>query len=309
MPRHPLLLGLGALGLVLSACGSRLPRPGDDRAARRSSPLADLTGAWGSVEQKTDRDCGERIERQEWQIRQRGTVLSGFGDRSVTWVSLDGKPIARGSSLRCTQSWRYLFGGEATADGGRVQIASIQQRPGSCPIEESRVTFCDVRRHNPTEIVLDCGRGPVLLAKRMDPPVPIEMVERAPGSITGVWTWHHRSIDSEGDTKIEIERWQLRQRVNLVEGFYDRTVHVRSGDGRIFRCNGALEYTSRARFEVRGVMSGQRIRIRELRYAATRDRCETGHRTLDEYEGVVRAEGDEILLSWGRGAQILFRRY
>jgi hypothetical protein len=149
----------------------------------------------------------------------------------------------------------------------------------------------------------------LLLTQRLDAPVPVDLVVREPGSVTGLWTWHQRSVDNDGDTKIEEEIWQLRQLQNGIEGFYDRTVWVRSGDGRRFQCNNHLEYASHARFRVRGDVRGQRLRIRELGYQTEPNTCESGHRSLDAYEGWIRPDGKTIELSWGHGAQLLYRRY
>ena len=128
------------------------------------------------------------------------------------------------------------------------------------------------------------------------------------GSVTGVWTWHHRSRDPQKDLKIEDEVWHLLQRGDEVYGYYDRLVVVRSADGRRFMCNHGLAYSNLARFRVRGHIKDGRMILKELDYRARPGACETGRRVLDTYQGTLAREGSLIRLRWKRGAQLLYKR-
>ena len=143
----------------------------------------------------------------------------------------------------------------------------------------------------------------------MGRPIPLAFALGRAGSVTGVWTWHHRSGDSQGDMKTEDETWHLLQNGDRVDGFYDRRVTVRSGDGRRFVCNNEYGYETFARFKVRGRIKGARVHIREVEFNAKAGACETSKRLLDEYQGIVALDGSMIHLSWGKGSQLLYRRY
>jgi hypothetical protein len=268
-----------------------------------------VEGVWDAQQRATDLEGDERISQHEWQIEQRGRAVRGFWTRGLTWVAHDGRAFACCGRPRCSELVRQLFSGEARREGVRVRLASATHDPGRCPAEERAPAECVLRRRDARLEVRCESSGALSLARRLDAPVPSEVVTRDPGTVTGIWTWHQRSVDPDGDMKVEEEVWQLRQVGRAVDGFYDRTVWVRSGDGRRFQCNNHLQYTSHARFRVRGEVHGQRLRIRELGYKTEPSTCETGHRSLDAYEGWIQPDGKTIELSWGSGAQRLYRRY
>ena len=267
----------------------------------------DVSGVWDLVEQSFDDDGDERIERQEWQLQQRGSEVLGFCARSRSWVSGDGLPFACSGQPRTMDSWRVLLRGRMERGMATVRVTRQHREPGPCQ-SEPPLESCRLARGGRV-LLVDCGSGWVPLQRRLDSPVPLELAERRPGSLTGVWTWNLRSLDSEGDLKSEVETWQLRQIGGKLEGHYDREVRVSSRDGRRFQCNQELSYVSRARFRVRGWVDGGRVHLEELGFTATPDPCETGYRSLDRYDGSIDQNGDIITLSWGRGAQLLYRRY
>jgi hypothetical protein len=295
---------LGALLLTLAACGPRLPS-----AVSGPQGDAEAQGVWDVEMRQTDADGDERVEQQEWQVRRRGDAFDGFWDRALTWISGDGRSFACSGRPRYTQWSRHLFSGQRVGGEVRLRITSTVRETSPCSGPDLAPRACVLRRRGARLEALCDGGPPLTLAHRLAPPVPLELVRRAPGSITGVWTWHQRSTDREGDAKLEEEVWQLQQRSGVVEGFYVRTVWVRSGDGRRFQCNNQLQYSSKARFRVRGEIEGNRLRIRELGYTTLPDRCEDGRRTLDAYDGWIQTGGKVIELSWGKGAQLLYRRY
>jgi len=270
-----------------------------------------VAGVWDSVRRDLDAEGDERIERQEWHLHQQGKAIEGFCLRSVTWSSLDGRPFLCNGRLRYTEISRHLLRGEAEGLRARLEVTSSWQAPSPCRSDELAMRSCTLTGRGAALLSGYCGHA-FELQRRSDAPLPLDLVQRATGSITGVWTWHLRSRDAEGDSKSESEVWQLRQEGERLAGFYDRAVTVRSGDGRRFQCNDETEYMNRARFRISGTLRGPRVHIKELGFTAEPDPCENGYRSLAEYQGTLdRGDGaqDRIVLSWGRGAQILIRRY
>ena len=53
---------------------------------------------------------------------------------------------------------------------------------------------------------------------------------------------------------------------------------------------------------------GERISISEIDFQAERHPCENALRRLDSYQGALSPTGQELLLSWGNGSQLLRRR-
>jgi len=99
------------------------------------------------------------------------------------------------------------------------------------------------------------------------------------------------------------------QRDRRIRGHYDRQVTIRSKDGRPFKCNNALYYSNRTRFFPEGEVRGGRIHFREVSYRTSGGACESGRRELDQYTGSLDPAAQRLTLSWGRGAQVLTRRY
>jgi hypothetical protein len=252
------------------------------------------------VEQTLDSQGDELIERQEWQLQTAGPDIVGFWQRSRTWVSGDGVPFACNSRPRYTESWRYLFRGRGDDNGARLKVTRWFREPGRCQSDQLPVESCRLAREG-RFLLADCGQGLFRLERRLDSPVPLDLAEHPPGSLTGVWTWNLRSTDGQGDVKLEAETWQLRQHGNQLAGHYDRHVTVRSGDGRRFRCNQQLHYTSRARFVVRGGVEGRHLHLEEVSFSAVPDPCETGYRSLDHYVGVVDPRGGASARTCCRG--------
>jgi hypothetical protein len=124
--------------------------------------------------------------------------------------------------------------------------------------------------------------------------------------VGGVWEWELRSIDAEGDERLEREVWHLVEQDGGVSGYYDRTVSRMRGDGTYF-CNGLDRYETSTRYTITGQRFGDRLTLTEVDYQATPSKCDNALRRLDSYQGHV-SEGDELILSWGPGTQLLRRR-
>jgi hypothetical protein len=274
-----------------------------------------IAGVWDLVRESRDEAGDRRIERSEWHLQAAGGRVHGFVHRALTYLSTDGVPFRCSGQLQATRSWRTVVEGRLGQGGRTAELGAIASAsdPTACGVDSADPVL-DARRCRITLVAtsrlrVECGSGAIELARRLESPVPVRLAIHDPDTLTGVWTWHHRSVDAEGDVKSETETWRLEQRGSVLNGQYERVVVVRSGDGRRFQCNGALQYTNESRFELRGKIEGRRVRIRELSFQARPHRCETGQRTLDEYEGVLAPGGHAIRLSWGRGAQLLQRRF
>lgn len=297
-----------ALVLLVASCAPvATPRARDEGSA--------IAGAWDLVSESTDQAGDRRIERSEWHLQAGGGRVHGFVHRALTYLSANGVPFRCSGQLQATRSWRSVVEGRLGPGGRTAELGTIASAgdPTACgdggadPALDAR--RCRLSLVAASRLRVECGHGQSELSRRLESPVPVRLAIHDPDTLTGVWTWHHRSVDAEGDVKSETETWRLEQRGVMLSGQYERVVVVRSGDGRRFQCNGALQYTNASRFELSGKIEGRRVRIRELSFRARPHRCETGQRTLDEYEGVLAPGGHAIRLSWGRGAQLLQRRF
>ncbi|MEK6607046.1 MAG: hypothetical protein AABZ30_05230 [Myxococcota bacterium] len=128
----------------------------------------------------------------------------------------------------------------------------------------------------------------------------------APRSLAGVWVWTHRSVDPIGDVHVEDEAWQLEETpAGQLRGHYDRTVTSIASDGRPYRCNGALTFTRKARYQIEGGVKDRRVTLRETDYEVETGPCEDGRREIDTYEGWLDDAG--LLLRWPGGEHALRR--
>jgi hypothetical protein len=141
-------------------------------------------------------------------------------------------------------------------------------------------------------------------------PMPVESIATAAeppsAQISGTWTWEMRGLGWDGDAKIEQEEWHLQQSGNVIRGYYDRVVTSVSTDGHPYRCNQQTQFATLTRYQVEGQISGSEVLIREVSYDTKPSQCEERpQRRLDAYRGNVA--GDEIILVWGTGKQVLKR--
>lgn len=267
-----------------------------------------LTGVWGAVDRRID-GGDERIEKHELHIERRGDSMTGFWTRSLSWHSLDGRPFACNGKPRYEVRWRSIVAGPVGGDIADLRTMAARQETleAGCP-PNPPPQACRLHRTG-SDLVAICGKRWVKLSQRLGAPVPLALALGVPGKVTGVWTWHNKSNDAQGDVKIEDEVWNLLQRNEEIVGYYDRQVIVRSGDGRRFVCNNELAYANVTRYRVAGKIVDGQLVIRELDYRAQPGLCETGKRRLDSYRGVVSTSSDSIRLAWSKGAQLLIRRH
>src|SRR5262249_9467755 len=74
--------------------------------------------------------------------------------------------------------------------------------------------------------------------------------ESPSASVGGTWIWELRSIDAEGDERLEREEWHILENAEGLAGYYDRTVARVRGDGSNFSCNGQPRYETVTRYNV-----------------------------------------------------------
>lgn len=268
-----------------------------------------IGGSWDLVEARQEGE-DRLVDQHELQLRWLGNDVVGVWDRSRSWLAAPGRAFVETNSQQCLLRRRHLLRGRIRADGGfsLAPVRSLAHARSTCAAPLPLPQDCVARRRD-TLLELRCARQLLLFSRRSEPATPLALAMAPPGEVTGIWTWHHRSVDGEGDLKIEHETWHLIQRGSQVEGFYDRTVRMRSRDGRPFRCNDELGYRNSARFRVRGLIAGREVYLKEISYSTAPSDCETGQRRLDRYIGVLEAGSGRIQLRWRSGAQFLRRRH
>jgi hypothetical protein len=304
-------MGLLLAGIAPCITGCGATRSAGTRYASLSAAGATakspLTGVWDLVQRSRDAEGDERIERHEFHAAPgpQGGVY-GVWNSSLTWVSADGRPFLcnNESSYRLQQRTLLRSSGE---NGGFFETLAHTDEPGPCGVHPKATEACAARVQG-SHLVLSCADRRLILSRRLDEPLPLAVALGDSKRVTGVWTWHHRSRDPDGDAKIENETWQLVQQGTRVRGYYLREVVVQSGDGRRFRCNGGHEYRNLAQFWVEGEVRGTELHLKETNYATLPGACETGQRTLDKYRGIVERGRSTIRLQFGRGSQFLYRR-
>jgi hypothetical protein len=125
-------------------------------------------------------------------------------------------------------------------------------------------------------------------------------------AVTGAWQWELKSVDAEGDERQEREVWHLTETDGEVSGWYERTV-LRQRIGGNFPCSGEPRIETATRFEIQGHRFGDYVTLTEVSFKARKNQCDNGLRRLDTYQGSVTGAGDELILSWGSGNQVLRR--
>ena len=295
--------------LLAAGCSSSLPAT--QLPVNSASLAQSVTGSWDLVQHKTDSDGDALVDRHEIQLMAQGPRVLAVWHRSRTWSASDGRHFRCSESNEGTIRSRALYGGNVS--GKLTTVHLLQQleadHPSPCEGELDEIASCDIALDKGALVARCDGERTYTFSPRIDPPVPAALAFANPKHFTGVWTWHHRSIDKDGDIKTEDETWHLVQHAGQVEGFYDRVVSIRSSDGRKFRCNDEVGYSNAARFRVQGKLVEGKLHLRELSYKTLPGRCETGKRTLDSYFGKVASGGHQVHLSWHNGVQVLRRRY
>ena len=315
-------LALGGAGRQTAA------RAGGRGVTTAGAPAHQVTGVWDWVFRSNDDQGNLRVEQEEWHLVQRGTAIEGYYDRALTLLSLDDHLFRCNQQLGITKFTRVRVAG--SVDGTRVQVreVSFDARPGPCDDGArslnqytGEITGATLRlewadRFGEQTLFRRQRAGGPRLAQQvgLEEHAPPQLDEAAaaaqarhPGvPIHGVFAWDLRTVDAEGDVRNEHEEWHIDEEGGALAGYYLRTVK-RMRDGGVFPCNGQPSQETRVRFELSGHRTGDTLVLAETAYKVERNACDNGLRRLDTYQGSIADTGNEVVLSWGSGNQVLRR--
>ncbi|HVZ72539.1 MAG TPA: hypothetical protein VHJ20_09200 [Polyangia bacterium] len=112
---------------------SRLPALLDNPSTLRSQAPIDVSGLWLWEHHGPASDGDDKQEREEWHVTQDGTKISGYYDRVVRQVSLDGHAYRCSLSLDFEIATRYQFSGEVRGNQIVIYESSFEVlAPSAC---------------------------------------------------------------------------------------------------------------------------------------------------------------------------------
>jgi hypothetical protein len=299
-------------------------------ASLGASSSPDASGVWDWVFRSADDQGDLRVEQEEWHLLQRGSQIEGYYDRAVTMMSTDERLFRCNQKLGFTKSTRVRIAGQVEGDKVVLREVAFEASPGPCDDgARNLVAYVGVLRGG-------------TLALRWGPEAGQTLIRRAEGSnatlaqltglgtpsgplgelngarpeaeasaanasvaVDGTWEWELRSIDAEGDERVEREEWHITEATDGIRGYYDRTVRRVRADG-VFTCNGQGRYETATRYTITGQRFGDKLTLTEIDYKAAPSGCDNALRRLDTYQGQL-ASADDLVLSWGPGNQLLRR--
>jgi hypothetical protein len=325
MQRH--LLALVAVS-VASGCAATAPHARTHAAAQATAVAPgspDASGTWDWMFRSTDDQGDMRVEQEEWHLAQKGLRIEGYYDRAVTMMSVDERLFRCNQRLGFTKTTRVRVAGQVEGDRVVLREVAFEAKPGPCDDgARNLVAYIGVIRGATLALRWGPEAGQTLV-RRTDNAghTPLNgggeqvtggEVQRASmqsneptAPVGGTWIWELRSIDAEGDERLEREEWHLAEGSDGVSGYYDRTVARVRGDGSNFVCNNLPRYETTTRYNVSGQRFGDKVTLTETDYKASRSPCDNALRRLDTYQGHV-ADADSLILSWGPGNQLLRRK-
>jgi hypothetical protein len=318
------------LVLGLSGCATMMPHAkghGPARALVAQSGATDASGVWDWVFRSTDDQGDMRVEQEEWHLQQRGTQIEGYYDRAVTMMSTDERLFRCNQKLGFTKSTRVRVAGQVEGERIVMREVAFEASPGPCDDgARNLVAYVGVLKGGTLALKWGPEAGQTLI-RRTDAGHTALADATTGGSlgvsegeaeaahegegvgasvpVDGTWEWELRSIDAEGDERVEREEWHITESSDGIRGYYDRTVRRVRGDGT-FACNGEGRYETSTRYTISGQRFGDKLTLTELDYKAAPTRCDNALRRLDTYQGQV-AGADDLVLSWGPGNQLLHR--
>jgi hypothetical protein len=309
------------LALVAALAGGCAARPQVRSTPQPVAPpsLADASGVWDWIFRSTDDQGDMRVEQEEWHIRQRGAHLEGYYDRAVTMMSTDERLFRCNQKLGFTKVTRVRIAGQVEGDRVMLREVAFEAKPGPCDDgARNLVEYSGVVRGGTLALRWGPQAGQTLVrrsdgvAATLGQSSGLGADESATPALAasvplgGTWEWELRSIDAEGDERLEREEWHLDENGDGIHGYYDRTVSRVRGDGR-FSCNGEDRFETSTRYTVVGQRFGDKLTLTEVDYKAAPNRCDNALRRLDSYQGQL-ADEETLILSWGPGNQLLRRR-
>jgi hypothetical protein len=314
-----------ALLLAAAASGCATARPARPIAATPMAPpltFADASGTWDWIYRSTDDQGDMRVEQEEWHLLQSGSRVEGYYDRAVTLMSTDERLFRCNQKLGFTKVTRVRVAGRLEGERILLREVGFDAKPGPCDDGARNLVEYSGVLHGGTlalrwgpeagqTLVRRSDGGHTPLAQASGIPAAFEGATRpasleASVPVDGTWEWELRSIDAEGDERLEREEWHLTEATDGIHGFYDRTVRRVRGDGT-FSCNGQERYETATRYTVVGQRFGDKVTLTEVDYKAEPTKCDNALRRLDSYQGHI-ADPDSLVLSWGPGNQLLRRK-
>jgi hypothetical protein len=168
---------------MLSAAADPGPRETDDptvpdagstpAAAMASQEPTDVSGFWIWEHHGIVPGGDEKLEREEWHVTQEGSALTGYYDRVVHQVSIDGHAYRCSMALDFQIATRYQFTGEVRGDQILIHESSYQVLdPSACDDGKRRLDAYEGQA-SPDELRLVWGVGGQIL-RRARPDVPTQ---------------------------------------------------------------------------------------------------------------------------------------
>ncbi len=284
--------------------------------------LPDASGVWDWTFRSRDDQGDERLEQEEWHITQQGGSIDGYYDRVVDMRSLDDRLFRCNQKIAFSKFTRVRIAGRIEGNHILLREVSFEAKPGPC--DDGARNLVEYRGViSGPHLALRWGQesGQQTLVRRIDPGrtplVEFANWNEAPGqpqkksagvsaAVSGTWEWELRSIDAEGDERLEREEWHLEEGGDGIRGYYDRTVRRVRGDGK-FTCNNEERFETATRYTVVGQRFGEHVTLTEVDYKSAPTKCDNAQRRLDSYRGAV-SDADSLVLSWGQGSQLLRRK-
>ena len=297
-------------------------RPVELQTARLAGD--DASGTWDWMFRSQDDQGDERIEQEEWHLVQRNGRIEGYYDRRVTMLSVDERLFKCNQKLGFTKETHVRIAGQVAS--GRVVLREVdfEAKPGPCDDGARNLVEYSGTVHG-EKLALQWApqAGQTLIRREGGAPLaPLVRTAEFTGEsggaqnasmnvsaeLGGTWEWELRSIDAEGDERLEREEWHLTETADGIRGYYDRTVKRVRGEGT-FTCEGqSFERIQTAtRYTVVGQRFGNKFMLTETDFKADRAPCDNAKRRLDKYNGQV-SDADSLILSWGPGNQLLRRK-
>jgi hypothetical protein len=311
-----LAAGCATTGAHPIARASGVPAP-------QQEAVPEVNGVWDWMFRSTDDQGDMRVEQEEWHLSQKNGHIEGYYDRNVTMMSVDERLFRCNQRLGFTKSTRVRIAGQIEGDRVSLREVGFEAKPGPCDDGARNLVAYIGVVHGPTLALRWGPEAGQTLVRRSDANMPTPLaptdgtvgdVRQAsvnpaePQPVAGTWLWELRSIDAEGDERVEREEWHLSENPDGLTGYYDRTVSRERGDGSNFTCNGQPRYETTTRYTVSGQRFGEKVTLTETDYKAQHNPCDNALRRLDTYQGHV-ADAESLILSWGPGNQLLRRKH
>lgn len=308
------LLGLWLVTQALGCAHAPPRRPAAapvPAAAAPAKPL-DLSGTWDWVLRSQNNQGDVRVEQEEWHLTQSGARVQGYYERQVMVMSMDQRPFRCNNALGYTRTIRARLQGELSGDQLVLREVSVDASPSPCDSTARGPQTYQGQSQGDSLLLQPQSGDRQRLTRRLGGAAMASLGAALPPAasqrpVDGVWDWTLRAVDADGDMRDEREEWHLTEQDGEIRGYYERLLRRKRATG-VFSCNGAPLIDISTRYTVRGQRFGERISISEIDFQAERHPCENALRRLDSYQGALSPTGQELLLSWGNGSQLLRRR-